>query len=688
MRHERETTPSGSPGARQLHIDTTITGHLNRGRERGLTPNAPPSLPPRAEERRLPQASRFAPAKKLPAEIAFLSAFGFSPGTLLQAAANAKELGVAADIYLINEGLIDEKAFYQFLARHLGVPFLHQRTSIGKLLTAAGTLYPQSILAGIVPLKQKENRPRWLAAPRGEMLAQLLLHTLNRSNPPLVITVPSLLSGLVQADFAEEIARKACSNRNFEQKFGSAQIVLTPTQGGLMAAIFCAAILLALGSLNILWLLAALVLGPVFLAGAVHRMAVVASSPRPQPGYVEDTNALPVYTIIVALYRETKVAAQLIGALEKLDYPRCLLDIKLVIEEDDRAMIDCLDVLDLKPPYEIIICPSGFPRTKPRALNIALPLARGEFTVVYDAEDIPDPAQLRAAVASFRAGSAKLACLQAQLVIDNVQDSLLTRLFAIEYAVLFDVVNPGLAFLQLPFPLGGSSNHFRTQILDEAGGWDAWNVTEDADIALRLVRQGYGIDILQSSTHEEAPSHLQAWMAQRRRWIKGWIQTALLHWRNPVQFFLDLGMVNWVSVLLGMTSMIFGPLLGPVFTVLLVRDALFGKLLQPATATEMMVSTFACLICLSGFLSVLIPALLAMRRRRLLRTCGPWLLFFPLIYPLVSWAAWGAVFELFTKPHAWAKTTHGLAKSSRLRDDLAVWQPDQEDQAARSGVIQ
>ena len=206
------------------------------------------------------------------------------------------------------------------------------------------------------------------------------------------------------------------------------------------------------------------------------------------------------------------------------DYPRGKLDIKLVIEHDDRATRLAIVALDLPAIYEIVVAPIGWPRTKPRALNIALPLVRGELLVIFDAEDAPAPGQLREAAERFLRAPRELACLQARLAIDNIEDSWLTRLFAIEYAVLFDVLNPGLAGLGLPLPLGGSSNHFRTEVLREVCGWDAWNVTEDADLGLRLARFGYGVGILPSSTQEEAPAFIDAWLRQRRRWSKGWMR--------------------------------------------------------------------------------------------------------------------------------------------------------------------
>ena len=197
---------------------------------------------------------------------------------------------------------------------------------------------------------------------------------------------------------------------------------------------------------------------------------------------------------------------------------------KLLVEEDDSETRAALAHMPPAAWIEVVVTPRGAPRTKPRALNVGLLLARGSLLVVYDAEDAPAPRQLRDAAARFAAAPARLACLQAALAIDNRADTAVSALFAIEYAALFDVLLRGLAALKLPLPLGGSSNHFRVASLRRVRGWDAWNVTEDVDVGLRLARFGYCSDILASTTYEEAPTTVPAWLKQRRRWLKGWMR--------------------------------------------------------------------------------------------------------------------------------------------------------------------
>ncbi|MDB5626777.1 MAG: glycosyl transferase, family 2, partial [Tardiphaga sp.] len=227
--------------------------------------------------------------------------------------------------------------------------------------------------------------------------------------------------------------------------------------------------------------------------------------------------------MIVALYREDRSVPQLLNALDALDYPREKLDIILAVEADDVATRFAIRRFGA-PHLRVIVAPDVGPRTKPKALNCALPFARGSVIAVFDAEDQPDPGQLRAAIEALRTGGSDVACAQASLCIHNVTDSLFTRMFAAEYAGQFDKVLPGLTEMALPLPLGGTSNHFRADALRAVGGWDAWNVTEDADLGLRLARFGYRAVTFASTTREEAPIRFMPWLKQRSRWMKGWMR--------------------------------------------------------------------------------------------------------------------------------------------------------------------
>jgi hypothetical protein len=428
----------------------------------------------------------------LPAEIAFLIGHGVPHPVLREAAVLAARAGVTADLALLRHGLIDEERFYRALAATLGVAFLD------RLVLDSRVSFPASILAGVVPLRAGTG-PRFALAPTGEMLRRLLAQPRLRG---IALTTPSALRRAVFEARGPAIAAQAAHalpyarpEHSYRDGSSTGQIAaLVAGVAGLSAAATAApgALVVAL----------ALVVTPLFLAMVVLRLTAarepIATTPAHAPQRLPD-RLLPTYTILVPLYRERRVLQQIVAAIAALDYPATKLDVKLIIEEDDRETRGALSRMTLPGFVEVIVAPAGPPRTKPRALNVALPLARGEFTVIYDAEDIPDPGQLRLAVATFARHPADVACLQARLVIDNTRDNWLTRLFTIEYAALFDVINPGLAALRCPVPLGGTSNHLRTALLKSAGGWDAWNVTEDADLGIRLALMGYRVADLPSA---------------------------------------------------------------------------------------------------------------------------------------------------------------------------------------------
>jgi len=289
---------------------------------------------------------------------------------------------------------------------------------------------------------------------------------------------------------------------------------------------------------------------------------------------------------------------------------------------------------------------------------------RGEFVAIFDAEDAPAPRQLRDAAERFLRAPPRTACLQAQLCIDNTGDSWLTRLFAIEYAVLFDVMLQGMSSLRLPLALGGSSNHFRTAVLREICAWDAWNVTEDADIGLRLARLGYRCETLQSTTDEEAPARFNAWLTQRMRWSKGWTQTFITISRDPARLVREVGWSGAGVLALMMVNLVLAPLLWPVLTALLGYHLASAGLPQPESILAIVETTLWLSVAIFGAASLLWLTLLGMKRRKLL---GLWLFLplLPLYYFLMSVAAWAALYDLAVRPFHWRKTEHGLARTGR-----------------------
>jgi cellulose synthase/poly-beta-1,6-N-acetylglucosamine synthase-like glycosyltransferase len=273
----------------------------------------------------------------------------------------------------------------------------------------------------------------------------------------------------------------------------------------------------------------------IFAASAAIRLAALLTPRRPRVAPPLADEALPHYSLIVPLYREAEVAGELVANLDRLDYPRDRLQALIVLEADDQVTQAAFHALDLPSFIQVLVVPPGEPRTKPRACNAALERARGEVVVIYDAEDAPDPGQLREAAARFAAGPPGLACLQAPLRVEAPRaTAFIPQQFRLEYAAHFEVLLPAFARWRLPFPLGGTSNHFKAQPLRSIGGWDAYNVTEDADIGFRLASAGYQLCTIESPTLETAPASLRQWGPQRARWIKGHLQTLAVHGRSLI----------------------------------------------------------------------------------------------------------------------------------------------------------
>jgi cellulose synthase/poly-beta-1,6-N-acetylglucosamine synthase-like glycosyltransferase len=373
---------------------------------------------------------------------------------------------------------------------------------------------------------------------------------------------------------------------------------------------------------------------------------------------------LPNYTVLVAMYREAKVLPELVNALKALNYPPAKLDIKLVLEEDDTETIEAARQLALPPHFEIVIVPDGKPRTKPRALNYALGFASGDLLVIYDAEDRPEPDQLMKAAVHFRRAPREVVCLQARLTFDNASENWLAKQFTIEYASLFVGILPMLDRAKLPLPLGGTSNHFRVGALRAVGAWDAHNVTEDADLGLRLYRCGLRAEMLDSVTYEEACCRVWPWLKQRTRWLKGWIQTYGVHMRQPFRLARELGLRGFLSVQGHFAGVIIAALVHPFSYAIIAHDALAGVLFAPPeTALGLNLWLLAIFNLLAGYLASLLLGLFALRGKRL-RQLAPHLILIPLYWLLVSAACYRAVYQLVTAPHYWEKTEHGV---SRLR---------------------
>ncbi len=404
----------------------------------------------------------------------------------------------------------------------------------------------------------------------------------------------------------------------------------------------------------------------VFLAALVFRLMVSAAGVS-EAGTDEDAAEaiddarLPSYSVLVPLRHEAAMVPGLVAALGALDYPASKLEVLFLVEADDGATRLALLAARLPAHMRVLVVPDGRPRTKPRALNAGLLVARGALVTVYDAEDRPAPDQLRLAAARFAQAPPDLACLQARLAISN-RDGLLPRLFAIEYAGLFDLYNVGATRLGLPVALGGTSNHVRAAALRRVGGWDAFNVTEDADLGLRLARFGYRVGDLPSTTWERAETSARAWFNQRRRWTKGWMQTALVLARDG-RALRDLGWARAAAVALMLVNLVAGPLLSPVALGLLVLHLARSGLPRPDGFVETAEATLAATVLVLGAVAPLWCGHAGLRARGLRGLAA----YLPLSLPyllMISAAAWGGLLDLVLRPHHWRKTPHTAAAAS------------------------
>ncbi|HET7640613.1 MAG TPA: glycosyltransferase family 2 protein, partial [Ktedonobacteraceae bacterium] len=328
---------------------------------------------------------------------------------------------------------------------------------------------------------------------------------------------------------------------------------------------------------------------------------------------------------------------------------------------------NAIRALALPPHFKIVTVPAGTPRTKPRACNYGLMQATGQYTVIYDAEDIPEPTQLKKAVLTFANHGPRLACVQAKLNFYNPYQNLLTRWFTAEYSLWFDLILPGLQRAGLSLPLGGTSNHFPTQILRTLGGWDAFNVAEDCDIGLRLRRYQLETVVLNSTTHEEANSRFKNWLLQRSRWIKGYMQTYLVNMRRPWRYLRTGGLRDFLSLQLvigGKTAFLFlNPLLWLLFILYLgLNQFVAGTYHQLFPKPLLYAGTFT--LVFGNFFYIYMYLLACFRRKQY--PLMKWALLIPLYWIMMSMAACIALFQLIIKPHYWAKTEHGLHLGKKL----------------------
>lgn len=605
-------------------------------------------------------------------DVGFLAGHGFSRKQLTIASHLAAIKQIPASEWMILRGLVSRNDYLALLARHIGVDFEDRPPGKTETISViAEPAHADEACTTAPPIStaivRRESGTRFIAAPTsvGQRMPAYLASV--DSHRKVALMPQPVLRLAVHERQSVRWMRQACSglaealpqfSARRRLSAGQALTGLLALIGGTLGAVYLPTVAIAaLGGILTLYYLATIVLR-LHLLGALKQTGPDAILPETRP----DPEDFPTYSVLVALRDEANQVGDLVIALQKLDWPPGKLEIFLVCEADDAATIDAIRSLSLPGHINLVQCPPSKPRTKPKALNYALPLCTGKFVVIYDAEDRPHTRQLIEAWFAFAHDeSGRLACLQAPLSIHNHRRNWLTQMFAIEYDTLFHGMLPVLASKAAPMPLGGTSNHFRADLLRRAGGWDPYNVTEDADLGIRLARMGYRCGTLRLATQEEAPQQLWAWLKQRTRWLKGWMQTILVHTRNPIRTAGELGARSNLYFHLILTAIVMSMLAHPLFLVHTgwwLAELVQGRAMGPVETAFF----FICVANLAGgylayglFASAVIGRLGDNHSRWMLLTL-------PLYWLLISIAGWRALLHLVFSPFRWEKTAHGLAK--------------------------
>lgn len=639
------------------------------------TPLAAPGVPalaPRGPARSAPRGPRIELGQAL------LDNGDVDPGDLLKATVIARREAAPLAEVLLARGWVTSAGLLRALTRrwHTGQIDLAATPPDARLIDAAGL--PHCLAHRIVPWRRiggltyvASARPEGFAAaveglPPGFGSVRLVLASEEQVEEALLGTRRTRL--IRDAELATP-AELSCRTRD-DRRAGTIALALI----GLTALGLAAAPLVLFGLLTALAV--ALLLGATAMkcvSFAAHlrglrrdhagRRALACAAATPP----ELEGPLPVISVMVPMFRESDIAPRLVGRLSGLTYPRELMDILLVVEESDSLTREALATAELPRWMRVIVVPDGPLRTKPRALNYALNFCRGSIIGVWDAEDWPEPEQLHKVARAFDRAPPEVVCLQGILDFYNPRTNWLARCFTIEYASWFRVILNGMARLRLFVPLGGTTLFFRRGPLAEIGAWDAWNVTEDADLGMRLMRRGWRTEMLDTVTHEEACCRARAWVKQRSRWHKGYFMTWATHMREPRQLWRDIGTRAFLSFQLQMGGTVVAFLIAPVLWSYWLVAVGLGHPMEHVLRAAAAGWGFTLFFAAVAFSEVVnLAAGLTATRARARRHLMPWVPTTFLYFPLGCLAAWKAIYEVVTQPFYWDKTPHGIHDSAAV----------------------
>ena len=602
--------------------------------------------PPRPAALPRPDPARDDPARGRLGQI-LIDMGAVTPDDLLRASAQRLRLRMPLADILRAEGMVAEPALLAALARHWRAPLADLDRALPDRTAIAALGLDVCLAEGIVPLLGPDRR---IATARPDRFAALA-GRLPPGRWTMALAAPAAIEALLLAGAAADLTRRAETRTPPQLSCRSLDGRLIGLVGAGAAALVVILALGAPGALAAAFLVWSSLVIALQAALKVAAFAAAARPARPRATVARQPDWRPVVSLIVALRGEPDIAGELLRRLGRLAYPRAALDVLIVTEADDGETRAALATAGLPAWVRLVTVPPGSIRTKPRALNYALPLVRGEIVGIYDAEDAPAPDQIFHVVAALRTAAPDVACVQCVLDYYRPRTNWLSRCFTAEYAVWFRAVLPGLARLGLVVPLGGTSVFFRREVLDTLGGWDAHNVTEDADLGLRLARAGYRTEVIDSVTEEEPNCRLYPWVRQRSRWLKGYAMTWAVHMRDPVRLWRDLGARRFLAVqvlFLGtLSQFLFAPMLWAAW---IAGPGGLAGLAGVAPPVALYILAAAIDIAVAAW------AVRGPRHRHL----WPWLPSLILYFPLATLAAWKGVAELVTRPFYWDKTRHGL----------------------------
>jgi len=605
-----------------------------------------------------------------------------TPSQLEEALTIQKQKGGRLGWLLATMGYVSRNDLFRALSAHYGLRFatpeLSHLLETVDIELAQRTPKEEALRLQALPYRIENRTLILLNAYPGNEQTALFYRTLYQVDRVEEWVVTDLdIFNLAKKVYGDPLLKEAVYGLFFRNPEESAYRVFTFRQFSfILASLILLGIITALypfetlrASLFVIQTLYVILIGFKFVLSLFGTVDEITYREKPDEYQNLEDSDLPVYTVLVPVFREPEVVGTLIEALKRLDYPANKLDIILLLEEVDQETLAAAKAAAPPANWRFLIVPKSKPQTKPKACNYGLLFARGKYLVIFDAEDVPHPDQLKKAVLAFEESDASTICFQAALNYFNKDQNLLTQLFTLEYSFWFDYMLPGLYNLNLPIPLGGTSNHFRVDALKKIGGWDPFNTTEDADLGIRAAAEKYKVGIIRSTTYEEATSRVWNWIRQRSRWIKGYMQTTLVYNRRPLKLIQAIGLKQWLSfqLFIGGTPILFliNPILWILFGVWIGwNPPWLSELFTPAL---LFLSLFNFLI--GNFLGIYLNLLGAFRRKYYSLTFIS--LLNPFYWLLHSFSAYKALWQLLRKPHYWEKTHHGFAQPERRKEDAA-----------------